>query len=76
MEKQTFRRNLQNNILFARENGKGLFIQTTVPFVCIESHLSPFIYQVIKDIVQPKKSGVKKSTNRFISTSYTIADVL
>jgi hypothetical protein len=28
----------------------------------------------IKDIVQPKKRGVKMGINRFISTSYTIAD--
>jgi hypothetical protein len=29
----------------------------------------------VKDIVQPKKRGVKRGTNRFGSTSYTIADV-
>jgi DNA-binding cell septation regulator SpoVG len=29
---------------------------------------------MFKDIVQPKKRGVKKGINRFISTSYTIAD--
>ncbi len=29
----------------------------------------------LKDFVQPKKRGVKSGTNRFISTSYTIADV-
>jgi hypothetical protein len=29
----------------------------------------------IKDIVQPKKRGVWRGTNRFVSTSYTIADV-
>jgi hypothetical protein len=28
----------------------------------------------IKDIVQPKKRGVKRGINRFISTSHTIAD--
>ncbi|MFN9898715.1 MAG: hypothetical protein ACK55Z_07975, partial [bacterium] len=29
----------------------------------------------LKDIVQPKKRGVKRGMNRFVSTSYTIADV-
>ncbi len=29
----------------------------------------------IKDIVQPKKRGVKRGMNRFVSTSYTIADI-
>jgi hypothetical protein len=28
-----------------------------------------------KDIVQPKKRAFKRGTNRFASTSYTIADV-
>jgi hypothetical protein len=28
-----------------------------------------------KDIVQPKKRGVKRGMNRFVSTSYTIADI-
>jgi hypothetical protein len=28
----------------------------------------------LKDIVQPKKTGVKRGTNRFASTSFTIAD--
>jgi hypothetical protein len=30
---------------------------------------------LLKDIVQPKKRGVKRGMNRFVSTSYTIADV-
>jgi hypothetical protein len=29
----------------------------------------------IKDIVQPKKRGVKRGMNRLVLTSYTIADV-
>jgi hypothetical protein len=29
-----------------------------------------------KDIVQPKKEGVKNGSNRFVSTWYTIADIL
>jgi hypothetical protein len=29
-----------------------------------------------KDIVQPKKRGVKRGTNRFVSTSYAISDIL
>jgi hypothetical protein len=29
----------------------------------------------IKDTVQPKKRGVKRGINRFVPTSYTIADV-
>jgi len=28
-----------------------------------------------KDIVQPKKRGVKRGTIRFVLTSYTIADI-
>ncbi len=28
-----------------------------------------------KDIVQPIKRGIKRGMNRFVSTSYTIADV-
>ncbi len=30
---------------------------------------------MIKDIVQPKKTGGKRGTKRFASTSYSIADV-
>ncbi len=30
---------------------------------------------LVKDIVQPKKRGVKRGTIRFVLTSYTIADV-
>jgi hypothetical protein len=29
----------------------------------------------IKDIVQPKKRGVKRGTIRYVLTSYTIADI-
>ncbi len=32
-------------------------------------------YFMFKDIVQPKKRGVRRGMNRFVSTSYTIADV-
>jgi len=30
---------------------------------------------IVKDIVQPKKRGVKRGTIRFVLTSYTIADI-
>ncbi len=40
-----------------------------------ESHVFiPFV--LFKDIVQPKKRGVKRVTNRFVLPSYTIADIL
>jgi hypothetical protein len=32
------------------------------------------VFQMVKDIVQPKKRRVKMGINRFISTLYTIAD--
>ena len=35
----------------------------------------PPLEKWFKDIVQPKKRGVKRGMNRFVSTSYTIADV-
>ncbi len=31
--------------------------------------------ELFKDIVQPKKRGVKRGTIRFVLTSYTIADI-
>jgi hypothetical protein len=31
--------------------------------------------QTIKDIVQPKKRGVKRGIIRFVLTSYTITDI-
>ncbi len=31
--------------------------------------------KIVKDIVQPKKRGVKRGTIRFVLTSYTIADI-
>ncbi len=34
-----------------------------------------FIFVIFKDIVQPKKRGVKRGTIRFVLTSYTIADI-
>jgi hypothetical protein len=36
---------------------------------------SACLFRLIKDIVQPKKRGVKRGTIRFVLTSYTIADI-
>ncbi len=33
------------------------------------------VHDMLKDIVQPKKRGVKRGMNQFVSTSYTIADI-
>jgi hypothetical protein len=41
----------------------------------MEIHGSLINYSV-KDIVQPKKRGVNRGTNRYVSTSYTIANVV
>jgi hypothetical protein len=32
-------------------------------------------FNTFKDIVQPKKRGVQRGINGFVSTSYTIADI-
>ncbi len=49
--------------LYNTHNGHGTIAFTAVVIV------------VFKDIVQPKKRGVKRCINRFVSTSYTIADI-
>ena len=46
------------------------FLNISANFLLLFKGHLPF-----KDIVQPKNRGVKRGTNRFISTSYTIADV-
>jgi hypothetical protein len=40
-----------------------------------EEYCRAYTVYTVKDIVQPKKRGVKRGMNRFVSTSYTIADV-
>jgi hypothetical protein len=47
-----------------------------VPYVVDLQHIRNLnqILSQVKDIVQPKKRGVKRGTIRFVLTSYTIAD--
>jgi len=37
--------------------------------------IAPNMYNSLKDIVQPKKEGVKRGINQFAFTSYTSVDV-
>ncbi len=56
-----------NNLITVYLKGNNSDLETKF----ILSHFS----SCIKDIVQPKKRGVKRGMNQFVSTSYTIADV-
>ena len=51
----------------------------TLNALCVPSHPPPMhppiFHTKFKDIVQPKKRGVKRGTIQFVLTSYTIADI-
>jgi hypothetical protein len=48
--------------------------KSSCTYAIIDS-LVTYQHVLLKDIVQPKKRGVKRGTIRFVLTCYTIADI-